>query len=220
MGAMTLAGFRRLLLANPNFQSSEVIDNEMIDDCIHNAYLEVTGASDFDGLKKCASLSTVDGTTEYGLPIRFAGMIGVSDQTSGGLVLRTDLRNMLRFSLGERGYPKYWARKHDAIVLWPEPDGVYDLFVYFLAEPARMTAGTDVTVLPASWDKVVLELARENLLRALGEFDAADKTFTRAIALSRSRTTEDENNAPKEGPLRIVTSMEQLLNSEPTSERF
>lgn len=215
MGLMTLARFQAHITANPAIQGLTGIDLELVRDWVNMGYFELIGAVEFDALKKCASLTTVQDVRSYKLPTRFIDLIGLQDRSSGTFITKTNLRNLQRLSSNETGYPRFWTRKEDALVLWPLPDDEYDMFVYYVAEPLPLTASTDVTILSSTWDKAILLFALESALRENNQFDAADKVFTRVMANIKSRIKDGELGDSEEGPLNLVHSWDEVSNLKP-----
>ncbi len=220
MGALTLKQFRSLVLANPLLQGQGDIDNDLIDAWINLGYAEVTGAVEFEELTHCASLNTVDGVSEYNMPVNFAGIISIQDRTSGAKLARISLRDMHRKTFDERGYPTYYARKERGIIIWPVPDGIYSFHAYFVRDMTPLAEAGDRTVLPATWDKAVLLFAQENALRNYNMFDAADKAFMRSIQMMRSRLTSADLDEPQEGMLRVVRSWADVMLNAPSNNRL
>jgi hypothetical protein len=220
MGALTLDRFRTLTLANPALQRQATIDKDMLTDWVNLAYFEVTGAVDFESLNRCAFINTVSTVSVYNMPVRFLGMISIQDRTTKGKLIRTGLRNLQRMTHDSTGYPRYWARKEGGVVLWPVPDAVYQLFAYYIAEPARLVNPTDVTVLPSTWDSSILMLTQSYGLLNFNEFEAADRLRATAFANLGSRMKDADFAEPMEGPLNVARSWADISNLRPDSERY
>lgn len=217
MGQMTLSRFRAHVMANPALQGLPNVDADLVTDWVNMAYFEVTGAIEFEALEKCAAMTTVNGVAEYALPVRFVAMTAVQDRTTGVKIVKSTLRNMLRYTWDTVGYPRFWARTAAGIKIWPIPDSIYSFFVYYTSEPVRLQNANDVTVLPATWDKAILLMAIETALRNFNQFDPADKLFTRAMAHMRSRMKDEDLGETEEGPLNLVRSWEELTGNRPDS---
>ena len=55
--------------------------------------------------------------------------------------------------------PQSWHRRGSKIYIYPTPDATYALSVYYKKRVADLSGDSDVTVIGAEWDDVILELA-------------------------------------------------------------
>jgi hypothetical protein len=154
------------------------------------------------------------------MPTSFVAITSIQDQTTGAKLNRISLRELHRRTFDTSGYPTSYARKGRGVILWPIPDYVYSFHAFFVKDFVPLTADTDTTILPATWDKAVLLFGMENALRNYNQFDAADKDFMRAIQNMRSRLLGEDLNEPMEGPVRIARSESDYQFNRPESTRF
>jgi hypothetical protein len=217
MGMLTLKRFQALVLANPLLQGRGEIDLDLVRDWINLAYFEVAGAVEFKVLRRCASLSTIEGVTDYDYPGSFTALIGIQDRTTNSLLIEMTPKRALRLTFDETGYPRYYLQKKGGVRLWPTPDGVYAFFAYYIGAPDPLLLPGDVTTLPATWDKSVLLGAIEMGLRNFNLFDEADKSFTRMMANMKSRLRDEDLTPTSDSPLWVASSMEEIFFNDPQS---
>lgn len=193
MGLMRLDDFREEVVANLGDRG---LTNRRVDSWVNFAYRELCGALEFEELRFEQKTTTVPGVRLYEFPEKFLGIVAVADVTNKRRLERLDAADLLLKDKTITGPPTHWGRRAKALVLWPVPDGQYELNAIFFREPDLLVNGTDTTVIPATWDTAIVLLATHYGLLALGrtemDFNAADRYFQRYIAYVRSRKTDSE----------------------------
>lgn len=213
MGTFTLTQFRNRLqhiLGNRGFSNAD------LDDWLNMGLSAIVGYQEFDQQKLCAFLDTVPGAYKYVMPERYLGMISIVDITNKRRLRFTDLRN---FALLEqdtteneaRGKPTKWSRRKDTIMIWPNPDGVYRIELYYYEDFPAMNDANGVSPLPRTYDYSILAYAASYAFSELDEDARSDWWLQRAIHHTRSRMTEEEYQmgTPSEG-VRVLTSLDEL----------
>ncbi|MFA5154122.1 MAG: hypothetical protein WC554_16350 [Clostridia bacterium] len=150
---------------------------------INSAYLQLTTRNRLFGLKKNFSFpeletrgaaSTVDGTAYVATPTDALVVRSVWNSTNDtplkNIGWDTYLEGSGRADTNAEGPPTAWVRSGSSIYLRPTPDAVYALYVYYRKRPAVLT-GTDVTVIGAEWDEVILRMAANQAYLQLHEYD-------------------------------------------------
>jgi hypothetical protein len=77
------------------------------------------------------------------------------------------------------GMPLYWtAWGDDRVRVWPSPDIPYKLGLKYRVLPSRMTADTDVALIPAGWaERIMVCYAASHLARDRGDHATADREY-------------------------------------------
>ena len=158
---------------------------------INLSYIRLTTRNRFYGLKAnfyfpelevtSSALSTADGTKTITTPTDALLIREVWDSTNDVRLDNISLRRYTdytgRSDSNAEGKPIEWIRQDTNIYLYPTPDAVYTIYVYYRKTPAILT-GTDKTVIGVEWDEVVLQLAYIIGKEWLGEYDKATQMKT------------------------------------------
>lgn len=201
MGYHTLGDFRTRL----NLSLGEKRQgNERLDFWINDAVFELPTLPHvkLDSMKECVTTETVKDQESYAFPADFYAMISVADTENGNRLLYLALENFqLKKRVNHSGTPKYWSQRENALLLWPTPNGIYDLELFYWKEPARLLLEADTTPFPSVYDRAVHLLSVRNALMDLGMRDDATFTFQTAMNYVRTIMSPDdmEANAPQKG---------------------
>ncbi len=118
---------------------------------------------DIPELETTASATTVDGTAYVAIPTDALVVIGVFDETNDVRLSNMPLSDYrARTDRGvttSEAKPEKWVRSGSRIYLYPTPDSAYTLTITYRKRPADLSGDSDVTVLGAEWDDVILELS-------------------------------------------------------------
>jgi hypothetical protein len=92
--------------------------------------------------------------------------------------------------------PSYWNRRSGNIYLYPTPDAVYSMTVYYKKVVADLVAADSVTVLGSEWDDIILELANYYGRMWSNEYDRAETCMKAAkskmVELVDAYTSEEK----------------------------
>lgn len=120
--------------------------------------------SDWWFLKANGTISTVNGTAVYTLPLTSPNVKQIREITVGGsgLIDGIDSFQGSDFSDTIKGQPsKYWhydrSSGMDRIKLYPIPDAVYTLNVVGIATPSSLTEDADIPTLPSEWHYLLVK---------------------------------------------------------------
>ena len=180
-GDKTFAEFTANLLFNLGNRSD--LDTEA-PDWVNRAYRTLYSMKKFGGrtvyfpeLETSSAANTVDGTAYVATPADCLFIHTVDDTTSDaklmGIAMWDDyIRYKGRADTDAEGPPRKWVRHGASIYLYPTPDAVYALKVYYRKRPVELT-GTNTTVIGPEWDEPILLLATYQSMLRLNEFDKA-----------------------------------------------
>jgi phosphopantothenoylcysteine synthetase/decarboxylase len=157
---------------------------------------------DLPELETDADKVTVSGTAYIDTPTDCVSVIELYDATNN---VRLDwyswpnyVANTDRYT--NTGKPTQWIRRGNKIFLYPTPDDVYTIRVYYRKLPAPLTAGASVSILGAEWDDIILELADYQSRMWTREYDVAKTIRDAATARIAELMTiySDEEKARRE----------------------
>lgn len=188
MGLMTLADFEDDL----NFSLGERMqqDNSRLDRWINQGYVELCSRVEFDVLKDRETKATVAEQDYVSLVATYTSIISLADLTNKRRLRYTALRNFHSLDPEVQGNPKLWSMLGLKLLLWPVPDGVFDISALFFKEPTILSAQDSVTVLPSVWDHGILLFAEKNAWLALRE--TANATLAYQAAQNYVAETQKE----------------------------
>lgn len=212
MGYLTLQQFRDSLNLSlgPNRQTG----NERLDAWINLAYFETASETEFEGLKMSATAVTVASQASYSLPDDLMSIISVADLTNDRRLVKLGLHNYHLKDRNVEGDPRYYARRKRVMYLWPTPDAVFNLEVYYLEEICPMELASDVTVFPQSYDAVVLRKAKKFAWEDLGNEQKANY-YEAQSQRSMSRLPSDTEEADEiTAPLTVARSLSDITEME------
>lgn len=162
------------------------------DDWINTAYMTLTTGNRFWGLKKnfyfpeletVGSANTVDGTAYISTPADCLVIRQVWDSTSDVKLDRIGWKTYVEYTgradASSEAAPSEYIRQGAYIYLYPTPDAVYAMRVYYRKRPAVLT-GANTTVIGAEWDEPIVKLATAQSwlrLQDLGKYKAWREEF-------------------------------------------
>lgn len=168
--------------------------NATLDRFINYAYLDITGAVDFEVFDSVDDISVTQGNNVYDVP---PGALIVKSIFSSGAATDTLLQYVSKEEFYRRdrtteGTPTSWTRRGAYICLEPNPSGSDTLTVLYKASPTKLSASDSTTEIPELWDPVVWLLAVHYGFLALGEEDRAMVFLQRASVYIQTKITEAE----------------------------
>lgn len=219
MGYMSLLEFREELnMALGDFAQSS---NKPLDRWINRAYIEVVSKIEYDGLLVEETFSSILGQADYTFPAagdtplteRILGIKVLVDLTNKRRLLHVPTRNFMLYDPETQEIPKIYSRRGQIISLWPTPDAAANYKFIAILEPAKLSVGADITVIPAAWDHAILLLAERNGWQTLRRRDEAVLAHQSAMTYINQtlEDTEYEDGTPSIG-LEVASSFEDMTD--------
>jgi len=167
--------------------------SNLLDDWVNDAYIRLTTANNFWGMKvnayfptleiESSAINTSDGTACISTPSDCLFIRHVWDSTNDVKLTKMSWAQYVaktgRADSDSEDKPTEWVRHaddtkgSDKIYLYPTPDATYAMKVYYRAIPAVLT-GTDTTVIGSEWDEAIVTLACVIGSLRLRDFEAAE----------------------------------------------
>ena len=176
----------------------------MIGDLVNDAMIKVQNAHNWSMLQTTTTVNTVASTATYELADSNENtQIQTVVNTTSNYMLTAADRGWIDYQESlttSEGPPTYWSAASQAsgdgdltIQLWPTPDAVYAIDILHNVKQDRMTAGTDVLLVP---DDPVIQLAVAYALEERGDtggqnnmtqFQRANESLADYVALDYQR---------------------------------
>lgn len=132
--------------------------------------------------------STADGTAYISVPTDCLVVREIYDRTNNRrlnwISWSEYIKKSDRADTTAEGDPLKWIRSGTYLYLYPTPDAVYAMTVYYKKRPAALSAADDTTVIGKEWDDVILEVATfmaRNWLNEPERAEIAKKTAAEMI---------------------------------------
>lgn len=128
--------------------------DEFLNFWINLAYNEIANKYRFKQNKPLYSFSTVAGTQAYDLPVDCQSLLRVRNTTVNyerKLTKIGDRRVAEIVDAETDATPTRYARYDNQLYLYPTPDQIYTMEIYYKASLADLAADDDVPVLPVNW---------------------------------------------------------------------
>jgi len=139
---------------------------------VNTAYKRLATQDRFWGLKRnfyfpqletSTTANTIDGTAYVSVPADCLVVRQLYDTTNDYLLINIPHSQYVSYAdradTTAEGKPKEWVRQGTYLYLWPTPDSVYTIRIYYRKVPASLTLGADVTLLGTEWDEPIVTLA-------------------------------------------------------------
>jgi hypothetical protein len=189
MGTYTYSQFKAWL-KSPRFGNSDSFDS-FYGTWVNAAYNMLCNRSVIEGggfelpqLNTTSSATTVDGTGYVSVPTDCLAILEVYDATNKARLdwesYPSYISHTDRATSTAEGKPSYWTRSGAYIYLYPTPDAAYTLTISYRKRPAALAGESDVTIIGAEWDDVILELAHFVGRNWAGEQEKAE--YSRKLA--------------------------------------
>ena len=208
MGLETLTEFRDgINLALGEKRQS----NERLDQWVNDAIVELFGELDIAGRRQGATADLVIGQREYDVPTDLLAMLVLRITDINRRLIKTSVENFELFDETTTGSPTHYMRVGPFISVFPLPDAVKELKLFFIKEPATLALPADTSGLPSMYDRVIHMIGLRNALIDLEENERATFIFQAAENKLRKLPTEAwlESQNPQEG-VQIARSFRDL----------
>lgn len=160
---MQLSEIRTMLRRRVGNPTSGQATDSFLDQIINIAYRDVANRFRFHQSRLLFSFSTVVGTQSYDLPSDCRVLLRVRNTTQNyeGKLEKLGDRRVAEITDEETdGTPTQYARYNNKLYLYPTPDQIYTLEIYYKQELTDLAADADIPVIPTSWHYGIVLLAR------------------------------------------------------------
>ena len=208
MGLETLGGFRDGL----NLALGEKRQgNERLDQWVNDAVVELFGELDIQGRRQGSTADTIIDQRTYDVPGNLLAMLSLRINDVNRRLIKTSIENFEAFDTTRTGTPTHYQRAGSFISLFPLPDAVQELQMFYIKEPNVLVAVTDTSGIPSMYDRMIHMISLRNALIDLEENDRATFIFQAAENKLRKLPTEEwlESQNPQEG-IQIARSFQDL----------
>ncbi len=169
---LTLQQMRDLVRKGLGGLDEQDLSDPDLDLMLNMSFWEIESRFPFKEKEARLEFSTVEGSHLYDLPSIAAGAGAEMDAVLGVAVIETDsgksnkLQRMTESwfdtqfndDIDVRAIPEFWLRRDVDLQLWPVPDEIYTIRLFFLKNLASLLLGTvEATGLPRTWDELVVE---------------------------------------------------------------
>ncbi len=166
-------------LTSPTDWTGRFINNAYLTLCTKDHFWTLRRKFDFPQLETSSTANTVDGTAYVTAPTDAFFIRHVHNNTNDASLHpmgTLDYVNKIdRTDASAEGAPTKWVHRGTYLYLYPTPDAVYTLGIYYRKRPTLLSAGTDVTVLPAEWDDIIVGLAEYQTHMRFHDYEKAAK---------------------------------------------
>jgi hypothetical protein len=198
VGLETLGGFRDGL----NLALGEKRQgNERLDQWINDGVIELFGELDIQGRRQGATADTIADQRTYDVPLDLLAMLSLRINEVNKRLIKTSIENFESFDITTTGTPTHYQRAGAFISLFPLPDAIQTMQMFFIKEPPALSGVGDTSGLPSMYDRVIHLISLRNALIDLEENERATFTFQIAENKLRKLPTEEwlESQNPQEG---------------------
>lgn len=194
----------RRQLGNPT--TTDVTD-AVLTECINTAYQEIVSKVNFRRIKQLCRFDTIQSTSTYNLPTPVDAVLKVRNSTSDRRLEKWgDRRHSERMDDGTEGDPSYYVLMENFIRVWPVPDGVYTIEVYYRGAVTNLASNGQTPVIPASWHPGIVKLARQHYYDEIEGDLVKSKAAAESFAMwARGRVIEaDEEKTDFDSGVSVV----------------
>lgn len=161
MDLTTMRTRLRARIGNPDITDVPDVDLTRI---LNSAYGDIADRFRFHKVRKLCTFPTVTSQREYGMPADLLEIMKVRDLTNGRQIKKADYidaaSNAEKADSIIEQQPLHYIRYRNFINLYPTPDGVYVIELFYKAGVVDLVADADTPILPAPWHEGIIKLAR------------------------------------------------------------
>lgn len=184
---------------------------------VNMAQQELSNSIEFESLIKSDDIATVANDKDYTLATDIDKVWQVLDTDNMVVLSRVPYENYLRYDITDTGQPEIWARAGGLLYLWPTPDSVINIEVWYQSTPTALVADTDVSAFLGVWDQAILLLAGKIGATMNNMPDRAALFLQEARLFIGSRTSDAEADSISEHLGMTVASSFQDITDQRTS---
>ena len=186
------------------------------DDKINEAYHDLATSKDarFDELRESYSFTTVADQPLYTLPpgvytISRVAIAEDSDAEDGQPLRKMGMDSYSGLQVSD-GRPTDVGREQGVLVLWPTPDGAYDVTVDIRVEPQPLTADNHQIILDSEWNPIIYYMAKSIAMEALQNYTEALIATNRANQMAARKLGKGLDEVGVVGGIRPVRNRSDL----------
>lgn len=169
---MNLTELRTRLRRQIGNPTTAAIPDATLDIYLNGAYRDIAEKYKFHKARRLCRFDTVSGSDKYDLPTDTGTILKVRNVTDEERLRMYD-RNEIFENVEEDGKPLYWAHIRDWIQLFPTPDGVYTIEMWYKAGVFDLSDANPTPIMPASWHEAIPLLARHKYYDDAGDMGKA-----------------------------------------------
>lgn len=157
MNLLELRTDLRAAVGNPTVND---VPDDILTDLINKAHRYVATVYPNLNSRVVVTTATVIGQQDYAVPLDCFAVREVWDSTNNTKLVKRGERWAAehKWLLATNGRPQSYVRFVNVLQLWPPPDGVYNIDMYYQQTIEDMVADADLPVLPIPWhDGLVLK---------------------------------------------------------------
>lgn len=157
----------RRAIGNP---SVATVPDATLDLFINAAYTDIVEKNKFHKARKLCRFDTTADTDKYTLPNDVSAIIHVRDRTNEQRLKKKDAQQTFEvFGSSTTGLPRYYNHLRDWIQLFPVPNSVYSIEVYYRASLASLSDANPTPSIPTPWHEGIPLLARHKYYDDAGD---------------------------------------------------
>ena len=167
---LTLLQMRKLVRDGLGGLDEQDLPDTDLDMLLNMSYWELESRFPFEEKNARTEFVTVVGTDEYSIGALELASATLLDAIQSISVIQNDQSYKLQrmtedyydelysANTDERAIPRYYLRRDDSIVLWPVPDEVYTMRLFYLKTLQAILVGSvEILNFPREWDELVVE---------------------------------------------------------------
>ena len=187
---MNLLAFRtklRSMVGNPTI--AEVPDIAL-DTRLNEAVKDITEKYGFHKGRKLSTFPTVPGTSRYTIPADCTVVMKLRYPGGNYALRKRDETWASENQTLADGKPTDYLRERDWLQLFPTPNAIYYLELFYKVDPPDLVADADMPLFPSTWDNGALYLARYKHWDHVGDLAKAALAMNAWIMWVRDKPNE------------------------------
>lgn len=191
--ALTLERMRALVRQGVgNLDDVDLPDAE-VDELLNTSLWELSEKFPFKEKECLSTRDTIIGTASYALPMEMDALISVGCINDEG-----QYKKLARVSqdwyenhgnldeVEKRGFPLYYVRRENVLLIWPRPDKVYTLRLLFWRTLNSLLEGSiEVPELPRNWHFIIVQSAIVKFHFLRQDYNAARQAENFVVSMIR-----------------------------------
>jgi len=211
---LTLLQMRKLVREGLGGLDEQDLSDPDLDMLLNMSYWELESKFPFEEKNARTDFVTVVGTDEYSIEALELASATLLEAVQSIAVIQEDQSyklqrmsedfydEMYNTNTDQRAIPRYYVRRDDAIVLWPIPNDVYTMRLYYLKTLLSVLVGSvEILNFPREWDELVVEgaVTRGHYYRQDYQLARESENFRvaklRTASTTKSKEEEDSRYA-------------------------
>ena len=211
---LTLLDMRKLVREGLGGLDEQDLTDPDLDMLLNMSYWEIESRFPFEEKNARTEFVTVVGTNEYSIGTMEVASATLLDAIQSISVMKDDQSYKLQrmsedyydeqynSNTDHQSIPRYYVRRDDTIVLWPVPDEIYTMRLYYLKTLQAILVGSvEILNFPREWDELVVEgaVTRGHYYRQDYQLARESENFRvaklRTASTTKSKEEEDSRYA-------------------------